>query len=420
MSDPESSAKGAAAHRGLSSTEADVEITADPLFGASPPADASSSRADPQPSVQAQASEASPRKSLDGHQSIDDPLYGASPPQDVSGSANTSIAAAATESQESANLPRRYVLHHGDDYGNALHGRASNSSVFHSTPRASSTIAFLKRLSFILSVILGASASIAGIWSYFILPLLHSSFSARKALLDQQVPRYAKLLEGLRALRSNKLYGPPLRVGEKIRDEKSGSRKTRDEDGKKRERDGVTPRPTIRREASLKEITSSASVSSSSTTHPNDTQDHDHNAGVDHVEPTPPSQPLVPFSSLQALRTHLNSLTSALDNTSTTRTSLISTLESYTSHLHRQMFVSRAPGSGFGSAGGGGGFGGYSIGGTLGMNLKQASGSGGAAASVGITGNGDGEAWDSVRKEIRAIKGLLLNRRAFAHAQTAK
>ncbi|OCF32153.1 hypothetical protein I316_06067 [Kwoniella heveanensis BCC8398] len=378
MSDPESSAKGAAAQRGLSSTEADVEITADPLFGASPPADASSSRADPQPSVQVQASEASPRKSLDGHQSIDDPLYGASPPQD------------------------------------------SNSSVFHSTPRASSTIAFLKRLSSILSVILGASASIAGIWSYFILPLLHSSFSARKALLDQQVPRYAKLLEGLRALRSNKLYGPPLRVGEKIRDEKSGSRKTRDEDGKKRERDGVTPRPTIRREASLKEITSSASVSSSSTTHPNDTQDHDHNADVDHVEPTPPSQPLVPFSSLQALRTHLNSLTSALDNTSTTRTSLISTLESYTSHLHRQMFVSRAPGSGFGSAGGGGGFGGYSIGGTLGMNLKQASGSGGAAASVGITGNGDGEAWDSVRKEIRAIKGLLLNRRAFAHAQTAK
>lgn len=44
--------------------------------------------------------------------------------------------------------------------------------------------------------------------------------------------------------------------------------------------------------------------------------------------------------------------------------------------------------------------------GSLGQNLKQAGG-GQGGEKVGLVG---GEGWDEVRREIRAIKGLLLSR----------
>ncbi|WVR00307.1 hypothetical protein IAU59_007450 [Kwoniella sp. CBS 9459] len=408
MSEPESSsAKGSTnqtEQRQIDNNN-NNDVTANPLFGASPPSDASSSRSQPQPQPPAlEQASISEIPSEDARRLTDEPLYGASPPQAASGP-STSIRDTLNASKPSP-TPRQYVLQHGDGggRGNGPYHNASNSA-----PRA---LTFVRRLSFILSVVLGVSASIAGIWSYFILPLLHSSFSARKALLDQQVPRYNKLLDGLRRLRSNKLYGPP-RVEQSPMDE--GKDKKKDLTGHKgQENEG--PRPQMRREASLKEITSSASISSSSSAA------HPHHNSDEAIEHPAPREPVVPLSSLRTLSTNLNNLTSALDNTSTTRTSLISTLESYTSHLHHQMFVSRAPGS-MGSShaygGGGSGFGGYSIGGTLGMNLKQASGGAGVESGGGDAGaaGGNGEDWDSVRKEIRAIKGLLLNRRAFAHAQ---
>ncbi|WVF73130.1 hypothetical protein IAT40_007949 [Kwoniella sp. CBS 6097] len=419
MSDPESSAKGASDPQ--SSKPAD-ELSSNPLFGASPPADASSSKSTPQP-PSPQTSESNSIKAesglsgigsdnRSGSEVINEPLYGATPPREASGTGSSSPTGEVQVQQHDhtareESVPRRYVVQHGGHDGgpgNGLYSRQPttipHAASPYSSPRA---LTFLRRLAFVLSVVLGVSASIAGIWSYFILPLLHSSFSARKAILDQQVPRYQKLLEGLRGLRSNKLYGP-LRV----------ERPSPSDESEKEQKVDDRKRSTIRREASLKEITSSASISmssSSSQNHHDTNADANADTDADITQPTL-HEPLVPLSSLQNLSTNLNSLTSALDNTSTTRTSLISTLESYTSHLHREMFVSRAPGLNHGFRGGSG-FGGYSIGGTLGANLSRASGSAGAGEEGGIRA-GNGEEWDSVRKEIRAIKGLLLNRRAFA------
>lgn len=129
--------------------------------------------------------------------------------------------------------------------------------------------------------------------------------------------------------------------------------------------------------------------------------------------------PLIPINPLASLTSTVRDLTSTLDSTSTTRTSLLSTLESYTSTLHREVFLRSDR---FGSSGGYSG--GYSMS-TLSANLAKAGGGGtsgrnraqqGAeAGDGGLSGVGvKSEEWDAVRKEVRGIKGILLNRRNFA------
>jgi len=115
---------------------------------------------------------------------------------------------------------------------------------------------------------------------------------------------------------------------------------------------------------------------------------------------------ILPLDTVSSLSTSLANLVTAFTSTSTTRTSLLSTLESYTSHLHRQLYLRSTPGSG-----------GMRYGmNTLSANLAKA---GGAKAWGAFEQDGDepigvkAEEWDSVRKEVRAIKGMLLSRRNF-------
>lgn len=122
---------------------------------------------------------------------------------------------------------------------------------------------------------------------------------------------------------------------------------------------------------------------------------------------------LLPISPFSTLSTSLSNLVSALMSTSTTRTSLLSTLESYTSTLHRQVYIRSQPLANR-----------YGLG-TLSANLARAGG--GQAKAWPYDRNGDeekdqdigemgvkGEEWDAVRKEVRTIKGMLLSRRNFA------
>ena len=205
--------------------------------------------------------------------------------------------------------------------------------------RTSSIPHFLTKLSYVLSLVLGTSALLAGAWSIFLLPLLHASFSARLAIVSQQVERSRNLLDRLKDLRSRRLYR-----------DNHGERQLASDDEGNMEREEV---PLSPRSGS-----------------------------------TLPTQP-----DLSGLSDSLKSLSVALGATSTTRTSLTSTLESYTSHLHREIYLrpTSSTNSNFGT-------------GALGtFNRDSRNGS----------DEGRTEEWDSVRKEVRAIKGMLLGRRNF-------
>ena len=166
--------------------------------------------------------------------------------------------------------------------------------------------------------------------------------------MEQQSDRFLGLIERLRVLRANRLY-PAL---------------------KGPQGDSDTSAVEASEKSMLEEIPSSRSSSSDSSRASGDGR----------------------LPDLTHLTSSLRSLHVALTSTSTTRTSLLSTLESYTSHLHREIYL-RGPSSNNGHVGLG----------TLGANLRSESGE----------GAGRGEEWDKVRKEVRAIKGMLLGRRNF-------
>ncbi|WVQ74968.1 hypothetical protein IAR50_004576 [Cryptococcus sp. DSM 104548] len=231
---------------------------------------------------------------------------------------------------------------------------------------------FLRRLSQLLAIVLGVSSAGSAIWSLFILPLLHASFSARRVLVDQQRDRANHMVQALTRLRSLSMYGQPYPTTAAL---KRGE-----------EEQHVDACPEERTsDASLQEIHSSATSESSLI-----------------PDSPPPSLAILPLANLSVLSSSLNRLTSSLDSTSTTRTSLISHLESYTSHLHRQLFAARPVGSK--------GFGSYAVGmGSLDAHLRNE----GEVES-------QGEEWDAVRKDIRAIKGMLLNRRTFQSTAGAR
>ncbi|WVQ82135.1 hypothetical protein IAT38_004263 [Cryptococcus sp. DSM 104549] len=318
--------------------------TTNPLYGASP--------APPTTTPEAAAtSSPSPASQVVNPTGTANPLFGASPPPSQS-----------VKPEALRGLP-------GSDYSPPVYHYTTprqTSIPSSTTPTSRSLPEFLRRLTQIISIVVGASSTVAVIWSLFLLPLLHSSFSARKAIVDQQSERLTTLVEGLRRLRSKIIYPAPSSESEAGEGETEKSKEL------------------VRREASLKEINSTSSVASH----------HSESGDSDSAQPKPE---MVPFSPLTTLCKSVRGLTSALDSTSTTRTSLISTLESYTSHLHRQLFVARPTG----------GYGGFSVGmGSLSANLKK------EGLDSGVEGKG--EEWDAARKEIRAIKGMLLNRRSFA------
>jgi hypothetical protein len=223
-------------------------------------------------------------------------------------------------------------------------------------------------------LVLGSSAIVAGIWSAFILPLLHASFSARRALVDQQKDRWAGLVSGLKEVRARSIYPPAAEAAKVV---SLG-------DGKEDEEKTLALEKTSE-EARLIEEES------------NPDDEETTSKAIERILPLEPVSNLI---------TSLAGLVTAFTSTSTTRTSLLSTLESYTSHLHRQLYLKSTPSGGMR----------YGMN-TLSANLAKAGGGKGWGAfesegndeAVGVKG----EEWDAVRKEVRAIKGMLLSRRNF-------
>lgn len=255
----------------------------------------------------------------------------------------------------------------------------------------SGLITGLQRLGYILSLILGSSAILGLFWSTFILPLLHSSFSARQVLLEQQTSRFGLLVSGLRALRGTSLF-PPLPSAPRSRLENHDD--TSETSTEERKVDEAEHR------SGIEEIISQSSGSDL----PLKGRAIEGASNEEGEEVLAAATPLLPLDNLTTLSTSLRSLSNAISSTSTTRVSLLSTLETYTSQLHRDVYLRNDHRSAF------------SVGlGSLSENLANASGS----TALGSSGaaKSDRTEWDDVRKEIRAIKGLLLGRRNFAPQQ---
>lgn len=243
----------------------------------------------------------------------------------------------------------------------------------------------------------------AGVWSAFLLPLLHATFSARAALLAPQRDRWRSIIDKLREIRGIPIYPKPsedeveelISVTLDAKDSALVRARTRESD--RTEKTEKTER-TEKTEDGRKEKTTPLSPA--------------HSAKIEEeevVKTSGPAQPL--FGDVSPLTAALRDLASSLDATATTRTSLVSTLEGYTSGLHRELFISRGaysnpwagvPGANTTSRVGLG---------TLGANLASAGGS--EASPLGLPA-AKSEEWDNVRREVRAIKGLLLNRRNFS------
>jgi hypothetical protein len=206
-----------------------------------------------------------------------------------------------------------------------------------------------------------------------VLPLLWSSFSARQAITEQQSVGVKRLAATLAVIRTRKFYAvktesdsPTLQSAEK---------------------EAVIDPPALGHDQladakliedhTARDLSNEAEQTSSSST----------------------NEFLHLSRSLHQLPALLNSLRSNLAATSTTRTSLHSTLSAYTSQLHTQSFISSThrPSSSTG------------VGlNTLSDNLTKEAGGLGTGREVAI-GSPIPE-WETLRKEVRGLKGLLLSR----------
>jgi hypothetical protein len=230
---------------------------------------------------------------------------------------------------------------------------------------------------------LGGGAVLAGVWSAFLLPLLHATFSARTALLAPQRERWRSLLDRLREIRAAPIF------------------RERVQEVEEEERALVRAR-TRESEVSREEL---ALVKSRSREEKDEDKDKEKGTegGDKEEEEEPPTVNM--FADVAPLSAALRDLASSLDATATTRTSLVSTLEGYTSGLHRELFARGGATNSWGGT--------SSVGlSTLGANLAKAGGSA-DASPLGLPA-AKSEEWDNVRREVRAIKGLLLNRRNFS------
>ena len=241
--------------------------------------------------------------------------------------------------------------------------------------RPSSIPTFLKRVVFVVSLVLGAGAVGSFLFDRFFLPLVHSSLSARKALVDQQKDRFESLLHGLRALKSTRRHQyHPMEMSYDL-SQSTNLTSVSDTDS------GATTNTKEEKHLMVEEILGDDASSSVSapTLHP---------IHSDEVSP---------------LSSRLRELSQAMDATSTTRTSLLSTLESYTSQLHEEIYLRRPTVTKRTDK--------FVNMGTLDANLRKEMHA--QSKPVVKLAADQGEEWDSARKEVRAIKGMLLGRRNF-------
>ncbi len=209
--------------------------------------------------------------------------------------------------------------------------------------------------------------------------MLYSSFSARKAISEQQLTQLQSFVKALKTLRSQSLYGQAQPVASFIQ----GSAEKSDGPGKELAR--LKDDPTLADSLLIEDMDGSV------------THDSLHSPSSPLAKPAT-SVALLPR--LAPLPAALASLSTQLGATQTTRTSLLSTLSSYTSHLHSQIFLlSRSSGGNAASYYGGVGLK------SLGENLEKEGGLGAAEKR-----DESKETREDIRKEIRAIKGMLLSR----------
>lgn len=266
----------------------------------------------------------------------------------------------------------------------------------------------LKRLAYVVSLLLGGSAIFAGLWSVFILPLLHATYSARNAVAGAQRDRWQAILAKIQGIRNLGLF-PALEVDEAHDSLALKMSRTRSESRSR----SPYPSPTKKGEKGEKDANEHLKASQDLALARSRSPDSPRSAAISiaHTEPVPPKL----HADTSSLGTALRDLAAGFDATATTRTSLLSTLEGYTSGLHRELYLTRSGGS---SAP-------WSVPGAnsrVGLNTLSANlakeGGGIDSSTNGMSPLGlppaRSEEWDSVRREVRAIKGLLLNRRNFA------
>jgi hypothetical protein len=267
-------------------------------------------------------------------------------------------------------------------------------------PRPLSTLPQqLKRLAYVVSILVGGSAILAGAWSAFLLPLLHATYSARNAIAGAQKDRWRTMLEKLQAIRGLGIFPLALTAEENAERDaaiaKIEAEKAEKAAAKEQEKD-----KQVALHGQEPESPKSATTSI-----------------PDELPPATKPPPLPMRADVGDLSAALKDLAANLDATATTRTSLVSTLEGYTSGLHRELFLARSggPSTPWGPVPGANNTGRVGLG-TLSANLASAGGKVAGqpeASPLGIP-PARSEEWDNVRREVRAIKGLLLNRRNFS------
>ncbi|GHJ88555.1 hypothetical protein NliqN6_4957 [Naganishia liquefaciens] len=256
-------------------------------------------------------------------------------------------------------------------------------------------LSFVRTLSFIVGITLGFGAIFAGVWSKFLLPLLYSSFSARKAVTEQQLHAFRTIVTKLRRIRSNeRIYGPIALIANQS-DIGAEIHVRSDVDRSDTASQSSLPVAKLSDSLLIEEVPEDSSHQlARSGTSP--TTDSNLSFLV-----TPTDDSPSPFTHLSE---SLTTLTLCMDATSTTRTSLLSTASSFTAQLNTQafQFATRRPGAGGRMSG-------------LDAGLVKAGADPNAVNPEKQGEEGGTVTVEDVKREIRGLKGLLLSRREFPH-----
>jgi hypothetical protein len=235
--------------------------------------------------------------------------------------------------------------------------------------------------------------------------LLYSTFSARKAVTEQQLFAMKTIVHKLKAIRSNKkIYRHRVpATNDTLRTEVDSLSLTTTANHKVEQDDA----------ASYSSLKGAKLADSLLIEEVPDDNSHSESQLVPH-KPETSSEQLSTLSFLTTPDTHqpsritklpelLDDLELCMDATSTTRTSLLSTVSAFTSQLNSQAFQFATRSRGVGAYG-------SSVGlDTLSQNLGKAGAKVGEG-SDGLKEEGEQVSVDDIKKEIRGLKGLLLTR----------
>ncbi|KAJ9092533.1 hypothetical protein QFC21_006764 [Naganishia friedmannii] len=266
-------------------------------------------------------------------------------------------------------------------------------------------LSFLKTLSYVVGITLGVGSIFAGVWSKFLLPLLYSTFSARKAVTEQQFFAMKTIVHKLKAIRSNKkIYRHRVpATPDTLRTETDSVSLTTTADQKVEREDAASysslKGAKLADSLLIEEVSDDNSHSDSQLVPYKNGSPSALSSTLSFLTTTDSRQP----SKITKLPELLDDLELCMDATSTTRTSLLSTVSAFTSQLNSQAFQFATRSRGMGAYG-------SSVGlDTLSQNLGKAGAKAGEG-SVDLKVESEQVSVDDIKKEIRGLKGLLLSR----------